>query len=40
MKKILIALALGTAAGLAVSEIPQVRQMLDKGKEKAKKMTK
>ena len=40
MKKLLIALALGAAVGMAVSEIPQVKQMLNKGKKKVKDMTK
>ena len=40
MKKLLIGIALGAAAGLMVSEIPEVRQVLDKGKKKVNKMTK
>ena len=40
MKKLLIGLALGAAVGMVVSEIPQVKQMLDKGKKKVKDMTK
>ena len=40
MKKLLIGIALGAAAGMVVSELPQVRQMLDKGKKQVKKMTK
>ena len=40
MKKLLIGIALGAAVGMVVSEIPQVRQALDKGKKQVKKMTK
>lgn len=40
MKKLLIGLALGAAVGMVVSEIPQVHQMLNKGKKKVKDMTK
>ncbi len=40
MKKLLIGMALGAAAGMIVSEIPQVQKMLDKGKKKVKEMTK
>ena len=40
MKKLLIGLALGAAVGMAVSEIPQVKQMLNQGKKKVKEMTK
>ena len=40
MKKLLIGIALGAAAGLVVSELPEVRKVLDKGKKKVKNMTK
>ncbi len=40
MKKLLIGMALGAAAGMIVSEIPQVKQLLNKGKKKVKEMTK
>ncbi len=40
MKKLLIGMALGAAAGMIVSEIPQVQKMLNKGKKKVKEMTK
>ena len=40
MKKLLIGMALGAAAGMIVSEIPQVKKMLNKGKKKVKEMTK
>ena len=40
MKKLLIGLALGAAVGMVVSEIPQVKQVLNKGKSKVKNMTK
>ena len=38
MKKILIAMALGAAAGMLVSEIPAVNGVIQKGKKKVKKM--
>lgn len=40
MKKVIIGLALGVAAGMIASEIPQVKKLLDKGKQKAMKMKK
>ncbi len=40
MKKILIGMALGAAAGMIISECPSVKQMLDKGKKKVKNLTK
>ncbi len=40
MKKLLFGIALGTAVGLAVSEIPAVKQMLSKSKKKVKNFTK
>ena len=40
MKKLLIGIALGAAAGMVISEMPAVRKMLDKGKKKVKNMTK
>ena len=40
MKKLLIGMALGAAAGMIVSEIPQVQKALNKGKKKVKEMTK
>ena len=40
MKKLLIGIALGAAVGMVVSEIPQVRQTLDKGKKKVKDLSK
>lgn len=40
MKKLLFGIALGVAAGMVVSEIPAVKQMLSKGKKKMKNLTK
>ena len=40
MKKLLIGMALGAAVGMVVGELPQVKQMLNKGKKQVKKMTK
>jgi len=40
MKKLLIGIALGAAVGMVVGEIPQVKKVLDKGKKKAKNLTK
>ena len=40
MNKLLIGVALGAAVGMVVSELPKVRQALDKGKKQVKKMTK
>lgn len=40
MKKLLIGMALGAAAGMVVSEIPAVKKMMDKSKKKVKSLTK
>ncbi len=40
MKKLLIGLALGAAAGMIASEFPQVQKLIGKGKKKVKEMTK
>lgn len=40
MKNIIIGMALGTAAGLVLSEIPAVKNLLQKGKKKAEKAMK
>lgn len=40
MKKLLIGMALGAAVGMVVCEIPQVKNLLNKGKKKVKEMTK
>ena len=40
MKKLLIGLALGTAVGMAVSEMPQVKELMNKGKKKVKNLSK
>lgn len=40
MKKLLIGMALGAAAGMIIGEIPQVQKMINKGKKKVKEMTK
>ena len=40
MKKLLIGMALGAAAGMVISEIPAVKKMMDKSKKKVKNMTK
>ena len=40
MKKLVIGVALGVIAGMALSEVPQVKQMLGKGKRKLKDMSK
>ena len=40
MKKFLIGIALGAAAGMVISEVPAVKKMMDKGKKKVKNMTK
>ena len=40
MKKLLICLALGAAAGMVISEMPQVKKFMDKGKKKVKDITK
>ena len=38
MKKFLIALTLGAAAGMLVSEIPAVKGVMEKGKKKVKNL--
>lgn len=40
MKKLVIGVALGVIASMALSEVPQVKQMLGKGKRKLKDMSK
>lgn len=40
MKKLLIGMALGAAVGMVVSELPQVKQMLNRGKKKVKELSK
>lgn len=40
MKKLLIGIALGAAAGMIVAEIPQVQKLLKEGKKKVKDITK
>ena len=40
MKKLLIGMALGAAVGMVVSELPQVKQMVNKGKKKVKELSK
>lgn len=40
MKNIIIAMALGAAAGLVLSEIPAVKNFMEKGKKEVKKMVK
>lgn len=40
MKKFAIGIALGAAAGLILSEVPCVKNALEKGKKKIEKMTK
>lgn len=40
MKKLVIGVALGVIAGMALSEVPQVKQMLGNGKRKLKDMSK
>lgn len=40
MKKVIIGLALGMAAGMLVGEIPQVKNAIGKGKKKLKNMQK
>lgn len=39
MKKFIIAMALGAAAGMVLSEIPSVKKMMDKGKKKVKNIS-
>ena len=38
MKKLLIGIALGTAAGMIIGEIPEIQTLLKKGKKKVKNM--
>lgn len=38
MKKILISLALGAVAGMLISEIPEVKGVIQQGKKKVKNM--
>lgn len=40
MKTLLIGMALGAAVGMVVGEIPQVKQMINKGKKKVKNLSK
>ena len=40
MKKFFMAVALGTAMGLLISEVPDVKDMVAKGKKKVKNLTK
>lgn len=40
MKTLLIGMALGAAVGMAVSEVPKVRKMLDKCKKKTQNLVK
>ncbi len=40
MKKLLIGMALGAVAGIALCEVPQVKNLMNKGKKKVKEMTK
>lgn len=40
MKKLVIGVALGVIAGMVLSEVPQVKQMLGKGKRKLNDMSK
>ena len=40
MKSLFVGMALGVIAGMALSEVPQVKDMLGKGKKKVKEMTK
>lgn len=40
MNKLLIGMALGAAVGLVVSEIPEVKEMVKKGKKKVKDISK
>lgn len=39
MKKFIIAMTLGTVAGVLISEIPAVKSLIKKGKRKVKDMT-
>ena len=38
MKKLLIGMALGTVAGMLIGEMPEVKNVLKKGKKKVKNM--
>ena len=40
MNKLLLGIALGAAVGMVVSEIPEVKNALDKGKKKVKDLSK
>ncbi len=40
MKSLFVGVALGMIAGMALSEVPQVKDMLGKGKRKVKDMSK
>lgn len=40
MKRLLIGMALGTAVGMMISEMPAVKEMISKGKKKVKSLTK
>lgn len=40
MNKLLIGMALGAAVGLVVSELPDVKKALNKGKKKVQEITK
>ena len=40
MKSLFVGVALGMIAGMALSEVPQVKDMLGKGKRKLKDMSK
>lgn len=40
MKKLLIGMALGAAAGMILSEIPAVKEVMSMGKKKVKSLTK
>ena len=40
MKKLLIGMALGAAVGMIVGELPQVKEMMNKGKKKVKDLSK
>lgn len=40
MRKLLIGMALGAAAGMILSEMPAVKEFMSKGKKKVKNITK
>lgn len=40
MKKLVIGMALGVCAGLLLSEVPEVKQLVGNGKKKLKDITK